>query len=241
MRCEGCGKDLPEDAAFCPECGDRTPAMSAREIVDLAHTGGLVRGRAAGEIPDMPGDPELPDEVPEVPEVAPLPEAPGMEIPGGEVASADISTGFLDKARVREEKRRAAQALVESAQVELREELAEIAEREIIDEEALIEASGRRTESAYPREQAPPPPPPAGERMIGDTRERAERHGVDVPPAAGWGPEVNTGGRETSPLEQNVEEMSAEEGSNCCSIGCVALSVILFVFFIIGFIANVVQ
>jgi hypothetical protein len=237
MRCESCGKDLAEGAAFCPECGERSPAMSAREIVDLAHTGGLVRGRAAGQVPDMPEDPELPDDVPDLPEAAPLPEAPGMEIPGGEVASAGVRTGFLDKARVREEKRRAAQALVESAQQELREELTDIP-----DKESLIAERGYDVDDVYSDVEPPPPPPQsATERMMEETRERAERHGVDLPMGAGGGPEGTTSGRETSPLEEKVEELTAEQGSNCCSVGCVAGFVLLFVFFLIGFLMNFVQ
>lgn len=145
MRCNRCGRDLPEDAAFCPECGERSPARSAAEMVNLAHTEGLVRGRSAGEVPDLPEVPQIPDVMLEAPEPAPLPEAPGMAIPGGEAASADLTTGFLDKARLREQKRRAAQALVESAQTELREELAEIAEQE-----SMIRSRGYDVEDIYP-------------------------------------------------------------------------------------------
>jgi hypothetical protein len=227
MRCESCGKDLPEDAAFCPDCGERTPAMSAGEIVDLAHTGGLVRGRAAGQVPEMPEDPELPDEVPELPEAAPLPDAPGMEIPGGEAASADIATGFLDKARLREEKRRAAQALVETAQTELREELSELA-----DEESLIRARGYDLEEVYPTEKPPPPPPEetVEQRMWAETEERAERHGVEVP-----------GAEDDRRIGEKLEDTVDEGGWNCLAYGCVALFALMFIFFIIGFIVNVAQ
>ena len=235
MRCESCGTDLPEDAAFCPKCGKRTPARSAGEIVDLAHTGGLVRGRAAGQVPEIPEAPEIPEDVPEFPEAAPLPEAPGMEIPGGEAASAAVATGFLDRARLREEKRRAAQALVETEQTDLREKLADVAEKQ-----SLIERRGYEPADVYPKQEPPPPPPPsAEERMWEDTQERAEAHGVKVP----WSDEDAR-----QPWQQDerrpgekLEAAVDRGGTSCVAWGCVALFVLLFLFFVVGFIINVTQ
>lgn len=236
MRCENCGRDLPEDAAFCPDCGQRTPARSAAEIVELAHTAGLVRGRESGQVPDVPEIPGIPDAVPELPETAPLPDAPGMEIPGGEAATANITTGFLDRARLREERRRAAQALVESAQTELREELAEIAERE-----SMIAARGYDLEEVYPTQKPPPPPPPSSleESIWADTEERAKLHGVEMP----WGADEEAQSRQQDNrrLGEKLQAAAEKDGSKCCTFSCVALIVAAFALFVLGFILITIQ
>jgi hypothetical protein len=194
-------------------------------MIDLAHTSGLVRGWSDVQVPDAAEIPEMPEQAPEIPEAAPLPEAPGMEIPGGDAAAAQMPPeSFLDKARLREDRRRAAQALVETAQVELQEELKEIAEKE-----SLIEARGYDLEDVYPQEE-PPPPPPSEERMWEETRERAERHGVR-----------EYVGDNMPSTDQPTQEEIEESGQNCCSYGCIAFFMVLFIFFLIGFIINVVQ
>ncbi len=232
MRCENCGTELPEDAVFCPECGEHTPtgeaAHSAGEMIDLAHTEGLVRGWEGGQVPEPAEAPEIPDEPPEIPEMPELPEVEGMHIPAGSAASArapgDTATA---RARLREKERRAAQALVESAQIELDEELAELA-----DEKSLIEAAGYDVEDVYPQpeEEPPPPPPSAEERMWEETRERAERHSM----------REFVGDTYAESPEQETDQ-TEESGQNCCAYGCIALFVVLFLFFVAGFIFNIAQ
>ncbi|MFP4249989.1 MAG: zinc-ribbon domain-containing protein [Armatimonadota bacterium] len=235
MRCESCGTDLPEDAAFCPECGERNRALSAGEMIDLTHTSGLVRGREAGEVPSVPEPAGAPEGTPEIPDAAPLPDASGGAIPTGQAAATDATAlSGVDRARLREEARRAAQALAETAQDTLREELAEIAEKE-----TLIEQLGQEVEEVSPSEE--PPPPSAEERMWDDTQERARLHGVGMP----WGEETVSGGGEGDGADERIgekiEAAAEEDGGKCCAWGCATLSVLLFLFFILSFILNVAQ
>ncbi len=234
MRCENCGTNLPEDAAFCAECGERQPTHSAAEMVDIAHTSGLVRGRAAGEVPDPAGAPDLPDSVPEIPKAAPLPAARGGGDDGGESALEAAVLSSVDRARIREEARRAAQALVESAQIELQEELAEAAE-----DRWLAADLDYELEQIYPTDE-PPPPPSAEERMWAETRERARLHGTEVPfgEEEDTTPESQKGDRS---LGETLESDAEDGGGQCCGYGCLALFVVLFLLFLLGYILNVVQ
>ncbi|MGI5817966.1 MAG: zinc ribbon domain-containing protein [Armatimonadota bacterium] len=228
MRCESCGKSVAKDAAFCSECGARATVRSARELVDLAQTSGLVRGAPIDDVPDPADIPEFPADVPEIPEAAPLPEAMGMALPTGEVAETDASVASsVGKARIREERRRAAQALVETAQTELREELAELAERE-----ARIEAATRGDEIAHSRGGPPPPPPPPAfeERIWAETRERAEMHGLTAPRQAG-----------ASDPERESEQAGEDRNANCLTYGCIAVVVGLFLILLLQLILSVPQ
>ena len=227
MSCESCGKDLPRDSAFCPECEEGRSVRSAREMVDLAHTSGLVRGRAAGGIPEVPDAPDTPDGVPELPDAAPLPDVAAGQIPTGEVAATDADlVSSVDKARVREEARRAAQALVETAQTDLREELAEIAERE-----ARIE---QREEAlaATDRDARPPPPPTDEERIWQETDERTRLHGTAMP----WGE-----AREARRDRGDDSETGEHGGFNCCVVVGVAFMLVILLLSILGLILNVAQ
>lgn len=236
MRCEGCGRDLPEGAAFCPECGERTPTLSAGEMVSFAHTGGLVRGRQATEVPEAPEVPEMPGGVPEIPEPAPLPDAPERAVPGDEASGVEgADYAYLDRARLREEKRRAAQALVESAQIELREELEELAQKE-----ALIEAAAYEADDAYRTDEPPPPPPPsAEERMWAETRERARLHGL-TPPIEAQEERGETRGRSVFDAVRPTGG-SEPTGQNCCAYGCVTLFVLTIAALIVGTIINILR
>ncbi|MGM0494734.1 MAG: zinc-ribbon domain-containing protein [Armatimonadota bacterium] len=234
MRCENCGTNLPEDAVFCPECGGRGRSRSAKEMIDLSHTTGLVRGREAGEVPSVPDPSEPPDAVPDIPQPSPLPDAPDTAIPTGRAAATDATAlSGVDRARLREEARRAAQALAETAQDKLSEELAEIAEKE-----KLIEERGYEVEEVYPSEAPPPPPTSTEERMWEDTQERARLHGVGMP----WGEETEAGRDEGAErIGEKIEAAAEEDGGKCCAWGCVTLFVLIFLFFILSFILNVVQ
>lgn len=77
--------------------------------------------------------------------------------------------------------------------------------------------------------------------MWAETAERAKLHGTEMP----WGEEEEEPRQEWQEDDRRIGEKltdAAEDDSGkCCAYGCVALFVILFLFFVIGFIANVAQ
>jgi len=236
MRCKNCGRDLPRDAAFCPECGERTFPRAAEEVMELAGTSGLIRGGEADSVPDAPEPPEIPDDVPEIPDAAALPDGPSA---GGGTAEAALDVSLvssIDKARIREEARRAAQALVEYEQAEPEEQVEQAPEKS-----SPIADRGYELERVYPTEEPPPPPPAPGveERMWEDTVERARQHGIEIPggeqePEYQWQKDERAIGEK---LASAVEQ--GDKG--CCAYGCIALFILLFLLFVVGFIMNVVQ
>ncbi len=238
MRCESCGKELPEDAAFCAECGERTPPRSAGEIADFAHTSELVRGRDEGVVPELPEPAEAADSVPEIPAGASLPAGAGAELTTEAMtatgsATGGVPEGFIEAARVREEKRRAAQALVEAAQLQLHDEREGIPQPDtmIWEQEAPAEG-GHVGMGAEPPPPPPPPPPPIDARMWEGTRERAELHGVGLPTQA---PEDPLQQRARRLLEADDSATDEEKsGQNCCAYGCIAFFVVMFLFLIVS-------
>jgi hypothetical protein len=92
----------------------------------------------------------------------------------------------------------------------------------------------------YPS-QEPPPPPSTEERMWEDTRERARKHGVAMP----WGEERTVGqekgGERIGERGERIEAAAEEDGGKCLAWGCITLFVLLFLFFVLGLILNVVQ
>jgi hypothetical protein len=228
MRCESCGRDLPRGAAFCPECGARTANPGTEEIIGLARTAGLTGREGAGGVPAMPEMAEIPEDAPAIPDIAPLPEAAGMVIPGGETATTEEATvSRLDSAKLREEQRRAVQALEETQQTTREERLEQLAEGG-----SQIAAHGYEVEDVYPTPEPPPPPPPpsAEERMWEETRERAAAYGVDVPG------EPTAGRQALSALKE-----ADKKGQRFCALGCAAFFILFFIIFLVGLIMDFVR
>jgi len=241
MRCESCGKELPEDAAFCAECGAQTRPESAGVTALLAATTGLVSSARAesderpAEVPDVPEPAEAADSVPGIPGAALLPEGSGAEMTTEAMTATGSATGgmpeeFIEAARVREEKRRAAQTLVEAAQLQLHEEREGVPQPDtMIWEQKVVGEGGHVGMDAPP---PPPPPPSVDERMWDETRERAELHGVGLPTQA---PEDPLQQRARRLLEADSASTDEEKsGQNCCAYGCIAFFVVLFLFLIVS-------
>lgn len=219
MRCENCGRGLADDAAFCPDCGARA-ATSAGGVYELARTAGLIGGSVASGIPDAPEPAEAAKDVPEVPEPAELPEVGADRVGGTDTADVAAPEDFLDSAKVREVHRRAAQAIVETAQSDLRDELADIARRDDMLEAASRDAadlarSAEQERMIHPAATSPPPPPPpsAYEQMSAETSERAAAQSM-------------------SPDAQEAVEVS---GGRCCAAGCVIFILLVGGLMALGF------
>jgi len=237
MRCESCGKELPDDAAFCAECGERTRPRSASEIADFAHTAGLVRGREEDIVPEVPERAEAAESVPEIPAGASLPDGTGAEL-GTEAMTATGSAtdgapeGFIEAARLREEKRRAAQALAEAAQLELHEELEGVPQPDtMIWEQEVADEGGHVGMGAQPPPPPPPPPPSVDERMWAETRERAKLHGVPPPVDAVDDPLDK---RAQELLDAKADTDDDKSGQNCCAYGCAAFFIVMFLLIMVS-------
>lgn len=186
MRCEQCGKQLRENAAFCLECGHRASRLEhAAVIAELAQTEDLGRLQETGDIPQIPRAAEAAERVPEIPAIADLPRRSrttmmGEEEPVPERPRADV----IASARLRETRRRAAQALTERLQIDLAEKFAETTTTAAaVEDDEWRERGELRSASEIMEERLPPPPPPPSqrERVGGQMSEaRAERLGVET-------------------------------------------------------------
>lgn len=239
MRCESCGKVLSEDSAFCSECGVRTRPHSAGELAQLARSTGLI-STESGAGPAIPEPAEAAADIPSIPEPAPL---PGEKLTAGwdaaRAAQAEGREEFVAAAHVREEKRRAAQALLEAADREIEEELGFPEQSDtMIWQQQTPEAGGHVGMGTAPPPPPPPPLPPAEERVWADVRERSALHGVGTP-----------GGTALDPLQMSVRrlirgaqvdgEVDAQSSSRGC--GCIALAIFLFLMAVIRVIISFID
>ncbi len=239
MRCENCGKVLPEDSPFCSECGVRTRPHSAGEMAQLARSTGLI-STESGAGPAIPEPAEAATDVPPIPEPAPLPgERRGDGGQRTQILAAGDREEFVAAAHLREEKRRAAQALLEAADREIEEELGFPEQSDtMIWQQQTPEAGGHVGMGTAPPPPPPPPLPPAEERIWAEVGERSEVHGV--------GP---FGGTALDPLQMSVRrlirgaqvdgEVDAQSSSRGC--GCIALAIFLFLMAVIRVIINIMD
>ena len=169
MRCQSCDSELLEDTVFCTACGGKSAEIDAAvEMAELARTEGLVAGRRAPGVPDIPEAAPIPERAPAIPAIAELPDAPRISLQGAEVAMTEtVPADVIASARLRELKRREAQSLIETAQSDLLEELADAAAVEAAEESPGYDLGDafQRSRMLPEQERSPrPPPPPAGER-----------------------------------------------------------------------------
>ncbi len=218
MRCESCGRSLPDDARFCANCGASVRGRSrADELVEPARTGGLVGSGDAAGVPEIPERAELPPpkgelgaDVPDIPEPAPLPGGEGAAPTPAEALGVVRPPAPDDLARVRRE---AAATIVEGIDSALAGPPT-----------VAVRPAGREAETGRP--QLLPPPPPAPPPPPPEERARHEGMGALVLEAE----RRARAERPESPQEEQVEI----EGSRCCAVGCIALAVTILVLLLIG-------
>jgi len=258
MRCEECGRTLPDDAQFCANCGAQASMGSrAQELVAIARTAGLTGMAGPGSVPPIPEPAELPEATAEAGEYgAGLPEIPEPALlPSEEEQAADLAaltaareTQLSPRAQAAiEQKHREAEAAVRERR-EAAAALVEQAEREIEERAAAVPQHVSMAQMREERESTavlppPPPPPPRPtpeeyeDRMWAETRERMERHRVGVPPAepAPTRPLHVSIAQVLEARQQEQAERAAEtdsttiSGGRCCAAGCIALLIMLFV------------
>lgn len=265
MRCEECGRTLPEDAQFCANCGARA-GMGARaqELVAMARTAGLTGTTGPGDVPPIPDPAELPEPpapeaeygmgLPAIPEPALL---PGEEQPAADLAAltAERVTQLSPRAQEALDRKRREAAAAERERREAAAALVAEAELEIAQRAAAVPQHVGMAQMREERERAvvlpppPPPPPPTDEqyedRMWAQTRERMERHRVGAPPPE---PErtpahvsiaqvLEARGRDEARTSV-ADDTQAIPAGRCCALGCAALAVVVLVLTLIGILAR---
>ncbi len=212
MRCENCGKRLPEDAHFCTNCGSPVGGPSrVAGLVEIAGIAASLRPEGTADVPEIPEPAEPPPMEGAAPaEPASIPEPallPGEQRPDIAVPIPSIST-----ASHQSQLRKAAEILARRTQAEIRE-----AEGRPEHLGLAEEAEQDRTPPAEEPPQLAPPPPPAPDEHQG-------RH-------------VGMGERDLSArmyqrrpgatVEQKSEESTQK--SNWCGCGCFVLALLFII------------
>lgn len=241
MRCEECGRTLPEDAQFCPSCGTRTGAgVRAQELVARARTTGLTGPAGAGDVPPIPEPAQPPPTsravaehglgLPEIPEPALL---PGEEQPAADLAAltaAHVTQLSRRAQEALEQKRReaadaerarrdAAAALAQQAQLELAERVAAQPQH--------VGMAQLREERAHAVPPPPPPPPPAYFEEAGSAR----------PEHVSIAQVLEARDQEQAAAAPTAEGATIPAG-RCCLLGCAALAAVVFVLAMLAVLAR---
>lgn len=246
MRCEECGRTLPEDAQFCANCGARA-GMGARaqELVAMARTAGLTGTTGPGDVPPIPEPAELPEPpapeaeygmgLPEIPEPALL---PGEEQPAADLAALTAAhvTQLSPRAQEAIERKRREAAEAERTRREAAAALVEQAELEIAQRAAAVPQHVGMAQMRDEREHAalpppPPPPPPVPPSPYFDERVSVRPEHVSIAQAL----EAREQERATAVSEDGKEAIPA---GRCCALGCAALAVVVLVLTLIGILAR---
>lgn len=207
MRCENCGKRLPDNAHFCTKCGGRVSGRSrAEDIVEIA---GLAASIPPEDVADVPEIPELappPLEGPAPAEPADIPE-PAL-LPREQRADTEVSSTLpLTSAVMARDSRLREAAQLLSQATEAKEEV----------RPEHLGIRGEMEQDSTPSMEAPPqlaPPPPSedGGQHVGMGEQDLTAHMYES---------------RRVEVEHKSEEVSRK--NNCCGCGCFVLALLFII------------